>query len=50
MKIFLGTLNRPLKYLLNIKHATYVKVGECKIETPNAQEEKTGKEAARNGE
>ena len=47
MKIFLGTLNGSLKYLINIKPATHVKVGKCKIETPNAQEEKTWEETAR---
>ena len=47
MKIFLGRLNKSLKYLINIKPATHLKVGEYKIETRNAQEEKTWKETAR---
>ena len=47
MKIFFGRLNRSLKYLINIKPATHLKVGEYKIETRNAQEEKTWEETAR---
>jgi hypothetical protein len=47
MKIFLGRLNGSLKYLINIKPATHVKIGKCKIETLNAQEEKSWEEPAR---
>ena len=47
MKIFLGRLNGSLKYLINIKPATHVKVRECKIDTRNAQEEKKWEETAR---
>ena len=38
MKIFLGRLNGSLKYLINIKTATHVKVGECKIDTIDIKE------------
>lgn len=47
MKIFLGHLNWSLKYLINLKPVTHVKIGECKIETRNAQEEKLWEETAR---